>query len=53
MPRPMLDEPVTEAVITVPAYFNDLQRKATQNAGKLAGFEAPIADRAHGCGIGL
>ena len=35
----MLDEPVTEAVITVPAYFNDLQRKATQNAGKLAGFE--------------
>jgi len=34
-----LGESVTQAVITVPAYFNDLQRKATQNAGKLAGFE--------------
>jgi molecular chaperone HscC len=32
-----LGEPVEEAVITVPAYFNDLQRKATQTAGALAG----------------
>ncbi|MBR9980059.1 MAG: Hsp70 family protein [Desulfatitalea sp.] len=34
-----LGEPVTEAVITVPAYFDDAQRKATQNAGTLAGLE--------------
>jgi len=34
-----LGEPVTEAVITVPAYFDDAQRKATQNAGQLAGLE--------------
>ncbi|MFZ0243738.1 MAG: Hsp70 family protein [Desulfobacterales bacterium] len=34
-----LGEPVAEAVITVPAYFDDAQRKATQNAGKLAGLE--------------
>jgi molecular chaperone DnaK len=33
-----LGEEVTEAVITVPAYFNDSQRKATQNAGKIAGL---------------
>ncbi|MDR2875514.1 MAG: molecular chaperone HscC [Methylobacillus sp.] len=33
-----LQEPVTEAVITVPAYFNDVQRKATQTAGRLAGL---------------
>lgn len=33
-----LGEPVTEAVITVPAYFNDVQRKATQAAGRLAGL---------------
>jgi molecular chaperone HscC len=33
-----LGEPVTEAVITVPAYFNDKQRKATRRAGELAGF---------------
>src|SRR5581483_5609997 len=31
--------PVTEAVITVPAYFNDAQRQATKDAGKLAGLE--------------
>jgi molecular chaperone HscC len=31
--------PVTRAVITVPAYFNDQQRKATINAGRIAGFE--------------
>jgi len=34
-----LGEAVTEAVITVPAYFDDAQRKATQNAGTLAGLE--------------
>lgn len=33
-----LGEEVTEAVITVPAYFNDAQRKATQEAGKIAGL---------------
>ncbi len=32
------NEPVTRAVITVPAYFNDAQRQATQRAGELAGF---------------
>src|ERR1700741_1838677 len=32
-------EPVDRAVITVPAYFNDAQRQATKDAGKLAGFE--------------
>ena len=34
-----LGEPVTEAVITVPAYFNDAQRQATRDAGKIAGLE--------------
>jgi len=34
-----LGETITEAVITVPAYFNDDQRKATKDAGKIAGFE--------------
>tara|TARA_B100002051_G_scaffold276628_2_gene326306 strand:- start:30290 stop:32209 length:1920 start_codon:yes stop_codon:yes gene_type:complete len=34
-----LGETITEAVITVPAYFNDSQRKATQDAGKIAGLE--------------
>ena len=34
-----IGEKVTEAVITVPAYFNDAQRKATQEAGKIAGLE--------------
>src|SRR5258705_13588146 len=32
-------EPVTEAVITVPAYFNDSQRQATKDAGRIAGLE--------------
>ena len=32
------NEPVTRAVITVPAYFNDAQRNATKKAGELAGF---------------
>ncbi len=34
-----LGEPVTGAVITVPAYFNDAQRQATKNAGKIAGLD--------------
>jgi molecular chaperone DnaK len=34
-----LGEPVTEAIITVPAYFNDAQRQATKDAGKIAGLE--------------
>jgi Fe-S protein assembly chaperone HscA len=34
-----LGEPVTKAVITVPAYFNDAQRQATRDAGRLAGLE--------------
>jgi molecular chaperone DnaK len=34
-----LGEPVTDAVITVPAYFNDSQRQATKDAGKIAGLE--------------
>ena len=34
-----LGEPVTHAVITVPAYFNDAQRQATKDAGKIAGLE--------------
>ena len=33
-----MGEPVTRAVITVPAYFNDAQRNATKKAGELAGF---------------
>jgi molecular chaperone DnaK len=36
-----LGERVTEAVITVPAYFNDAQRQATKDAGRIAG----------GCGV--
>ncbi|MEA2564799.1 MAG: molecular chaperone DnaK [Acidobacteriota bacterium] len=35
----ILGEPVVEAVITVPAYFNDSQRQATKDAGKIAGLE--------------
>ena len=34
-----LNEPVTQAVITVPAYFNDAQRQATKDAGRIAGLE--------------
>src|SRR5207244_4597562 len=34
-----LGEPVTEAIITVPAYFNDSQRQATRDAGKIAGLD--------------
>ena len=43
-----LGEPVTEAVITVPAYFDDSQRKATQDAGRIAGLNVlRIIQRAH------
>ena len=35
-----LGEPVTDAVITVPAYFNDAQRQATKDAGRIAGQKA-------------
>src|SRR6201999_1734343 len=34
-----LGEPVSQAVITVPAYFNDSQRQATKDAGRIAGLE--------------
>ena len=34
-----LGQKVTQAVITVPAYFNDSQRQATKDAGKIAGLE--------------
>ena len=39
MPRAFLGDKVTEAVITVPAYFDDSQRQATKDAGKIAGLE--------------
>ena len=39
MLRAILGERVTEAVITVPAYFNDAQRQATKDAGKIAGLD--------------
>ncbi len=34
-----LGEPVTEAVVTVPAYFDDAQRQATKDAGRIAGLD--------------
>lgn len=54
-----LGEPVTDAVITVPAYFNDAQRQATKDAGKIAGLnvqrivnEPTAAALAYGLGKG-
>lgn len=54
----ILKTPVTKAVITVPAYFNDTQRQATRDAGKLAGLdvlrivnEPTAASLAYGIGI--
>ncbi len=54
----ILKTPVTKAVITVPAYFNDAQRQATRDAGKLAGLdvlrivnEPTAASLAYGLGI--
>src|SRR5437899_5145090 len=38
-----LGEPVTEAVITVPAYFNDSQRQATKDAGRIAGLKSNVS----------
>lgn len=48
-----LGEPVTEAVITVPAYFNDAQRQATKDAGALPAGRAPHHQRADSRGAGL
>lgn len=55
----ILKTPVNKAVITVPAYFNDAQRQATRDAGKLAGLdvlrivnEPTAASLAYGLGIG-
>ena len=49
-----LGEPVTEAVITVPAYFNDSQRQATKDAGRIAGLERQAHhQRAHRGGARL
>ena len=55
-----LGEPVTEAVITVPAYFNDSQRQATKDAGKIAGLkvlriinEPTASSLAYGLGKGV
>jgi molecular chaperone HscA len=55
----ILKTPVSKAVITVPAYFNDAQRQATKDAGKLAGLdvlriinEPTAASLAYGFGIG-
>jgi molecular chaperone HscA len=55
----ILKTPVSKAVITVPAYFNDAQRQATRDAGKLAGLdvlriinEPTAASLAYGFGIG-
>lgn len=55
----ILKMPVTKAVITVPAYFNDAQRQATRDAGKLAGLdvlrivnEPTAASLAYGLGLG-
>jgi len=54
----ILKTPVTKAVITVPAYFNDAQRQATRDAGKLAGLdvmrivnEPTAASLAYGLGM--
>jgi molecular chaperone HscA len=54
----LLKTPVTKAVITVPAYFNDAQRQATRDAGKLAGLdvlriinEPTAASLAYGLGV--
>ena len=46
-----LGSAVTQAVITVPAYFNDSQRQATKDAGKIAGLEVlRIINEPHCCG---
>ena len=45
-----LGEKITQAVITVPAYFNDAQRQATKDAGKIAGLEVKLAEAAEDFG---
>ena len=45
-----LGEKVTEAVITVPAYFNDSQRQSTKDAGRIAGLDVKTYHpRTHSC----
>ncbi len=46
-------QPITQAVITVPAYFNDAQRQATKDAGKIAGLRSAHHQRAHRGGARL
>ncbi len=48
-----LGERITEAVVTVPAYFNDAQRQATKDAGKIAAGRTANHQRAHGRLAGL
>jgi molecular chaperone DnaK len=50
-----LGEKITQAVITVPAYFNDSQRNATKDAGKIAGLEvlASLMNQPRLSGLGL
>ena len=49
-----LGEKITKAVVTVPAYFNNSQREATQNAGKVAGLDVlRNRQRTHRGGLGL
>ncbi len=45
-----LGETITEAVITVPAYFNDSQRQATKDAGKIAGLDVKAHHQRADCG---
>ena len=53
-PRTTCGEDVTDAVITVPAYFNDAERQATKEAGEIAGLQClPHHQRAHRRGTGL
>lgn len=44
-----LGQPVTDAVVTVPAYFTDAQRQATKDAGKIAGLNILNYQRAYFC----
>jgi molecular chaperone DnaK (HSP70) len=53
-PEASLGGKVTQAAITVPAYFNDARRQATKDAGKIAGLESDAHyQRAHRCRFGL
>jgi molecular chaperone DnaK len=44
-----LGQTVTEAVIILPAYFNDAQRQATKEAGEIAGLKVMYYQRAYSC----